>query len=249
MIHWKIHSSNKHALASSRDWHSAVKVIRTPSSTRNPSGPSWPFLGMWPCAVCICRMMGVFIEGWHGHKWDKAWFWLRSPEWTSVPLSLVPWLWASLFLSLCHLFIICSMRGSSTVRQNELQACGQHACETYTHGACKWAPGSWNRLLLLSRFSHVQLCATPSTAVHQAPPSLGFSRQEYWSGMPFCSPTHACMLSCFGHVPLYATLWTAAYQAPLSTGFTRQEYWNGLPFPSPGTDWGLMNYITCLGLW
>ena len=37
-------------------------------------------------------------------------------------------------------------------------------------------------LLLLSRFSHVQFCATPQTAVHQAPPSLGFSRQEHWSG-------------------------------------------------------------------
>ena len=45
-------------------------------------------------------------------------------------------------------------------------------------------------LLLLSRFSHVQLCATPETAAHQAPPSLGFSRQEHWSGLPFPSPTH-----------------------------------------------------------
>ena len=43
-------------------------------------------------------------------------------------------------------------------------------------------------LLLLSRFSHVQLCATPETAAHQAPPSLGFSRQEHWSGLPFPSP-------------------------------------------------------------
>ena len=34
-------------------------------------------------------------------------------------------------------------------------------------------------LLLLSRFSHVRLCATPETAAHQAPPSLGFSRQEH----------------------------------------------------------------------
>ena len=33
-------------------------------------------------------------------------------------------------------------------------------------------------LLLLSRFSRVRLCATPETAAHQAPPSLGFSRQE-----------------------------------------------------------------------
>ena len=43
-------------------------------------------------------------------------------------------------------------------------------------------------LLLLSRFSHVQLHATSLTAAHQAPPSLGFSRQEHWSGLPFSSP-------------------------------------------------------------
>ena len=43
-------------------------------------------------------------------------------------------------------------------------------------------------MLLLSRFSRVQLDATPWTAAHQAPPSLGFSRQEYWSGVPLPSP-------------------------------------------------------------
>ena len=45
-------------------------------------------------------------------------------------------------------------------------------------------------LLLLSRFSRVRLCATPETAAHQAPLSLGFSRQEHWSGLPFPSPMH-----------------------------------------------------------
>ena len=45
-------------------------------------------------------------------------------------------------------------------------------------------------LLLLSCFSRVQLCVTPKTAAHQAPPSLGFSRQEHWSGVPFPSPMH-----------------------------------------------------------
>ena len=43
-------------------------------------------------------------------------------------------------------------------------------------------------LLLLNRFSRVRLCATPQTAAHQAPLSLGFSRHEYWSGLPFPSP-------------------------------------------------------------
>ena len=37
------------------------------------------------------------------------------------------------------------------------------------------------KLLPLSCFSRVQLCATPQMAAHQAPPSLGFSRQEHWS--------------------------------------------------------------------
>jgi len=45
-----------------------------------------------------------------------------------------------------------------------------------------------NILLLLSRFSHVQLCVTPQTAAHQAPPSLGFSRKEHWSELPFPPP-------------------------------------------------------------
>ena len=42
-------------------------------------------------------------------------------------------------------------------------------------------------LLLLSRFSRVRLCATPQMAAHRAPLSLGFSRQEHWSGLPFPS--------------------------------------------------------------
>ena len=36
--------------------------------------------------------------------------------------------------------------------------------------------------------SHVRLFATPWTVAYQVPPSVGFSRQEYWSGLPFPSP-------------------------------------------------------------
>ena len=43
-------------------------------------------------------------------------------------------------------------------------------------------------LLLLSRFSCVRLCSTLWTIAHQAPLSTGFSRQEYWSGLPFPTP-------------------------------------------------------------
>ena len=45
-------------------------------------------------------------------------------------------------------------------------------------------------LLLLSHFSRVRFCVIPETAAYQAPLSLGFSRQEHWSGLPFPSPMH-----------------------------------------------------------
>ena len=41
---------------------------------------------------------------------------------------------------------------------------------------------------VLSRFSHVQLFVTLWTVAHQLPLSMGFSRQGYWSGLPFPSP-------------------------------------------------------------
>ena len=40
--------------------------------------------------------------------------------------------------------------------------------------------------------SRVPLLATPWTAADQAPPSMGFSRQEYWSGLPLPSPSILC---------------------------------------------------------
>ena len=43
---------------------------------------------------------------------------------------------------------------------------------------------------VLSRFSHVQLFATLWTVVQQAPLSMGFSMQEYWSDLPFPPPGH-----------------------------------------------------------
>ena len=40
----------------------------------------------------------------------------------------------------------------------------------------------------MKSLSHVRLFATPWTVAYQAPPSMEFSRQEYWSGLPFPSP-------------------------------------------------------------
>ena len=88
----------------------------------------------------------------------------------------------------------------------------------------------------MKSLSRVRLFATPWTAAYQAPPSMGFSRQEYWSGVPLPSLFFCLLLlllSHFSRVRLCATPWIAAHQAPLSLGFSRQEHWSGLPFPSP----------------
>ena len=47
---------------------------------------------------------------------------------------------------------------------------------------------AWKSKVKVKLLSHVWLLATPWTAAYQAPPSMGFSRQEYWSGVPVPSP-------------------------------------------------------------
>ena len=49
---------------------------------------------------------------------------------------------------------------------------------------------AWKGKVKVKSLSHVQLFETPWTAAHQAPPSTGFSRQEYWSGVPLPSPDY-----------------------------------------------------------
>ena len=50
---------------------------------------------------------------------------------------------------------------------------------------------AWKGKVKVKLFSRVWLLATPWTTAYQAPPSLGFSRQEYWSGVPLPSPREA----------------------------------------------------------
>ena len=49
---------------------------------------------------------------------------------------------------------------------------------------------AWKWKVKVKSLSRVQLCATPWTVAHQAPPSMGFSRQEYWRGWPLPSPIY-----------------------------------------------------------
>ena len=101
-----------------------------------------------------------------------------------------------------------------------------------------------SKLLLLSHFSHVRLCATPQMAAHQALPSLGFSRSEHPISFSNAWKWKVKVKS-LSRVWLLATPWTADYQAPPSMGFSRQEYWSGVPLPSPMGRWQKFNLI-CL---
>ena len=96
----------------------------------------------------------------------------------------------------------------------------------------------------------------------QASLFMGFSRQEYWSGLPFPTqedlpdpgmepapvsgigqrshlgnplPTKTMRKTpCFLNLQFFETLWTIACQASLFMGFSRQQNWSGLPCPPPG---------------
>ena len=78
---------------------------------------------------------------------------------------------------------VCSSRGDrhahNNRRENELVY--KTEIESQTQKSNLQLQGQGSELLLLSHFSCVQLCVTPS---------LGFSRQEHWSGLPFPSPMH-----------------------------------------------------------
>ena len=56
---------------------------------------------------------------------------------------------------------------------------------------------AWKWKVKAKLLSHVRLFATPWTTAYQAPPSMGFSRQEYWSGVPLPSPCEYTSLSQF----------------------------------------------------
>ena len=57
--------------------------------------------------------------------------------------------------------------------------------------------------------------ATPWTAAHQAPPSMGFSRQEYWSGVPLPSPLDTYYVPCLVLSAKYALSSQESYKVTL----------------------------------
>ena len=106
---------------------------------------------------------------------------------------------------------------------------------------------AWKWKVKVKSLSLVRLLETPWTAAHQAPPSMGFSRQEYWSRVPLPSPftrysgrlfmkcnLSICYCCSIAVSDSFVTLWTVACLVLLSTGFFREEDWSRLPFSPPG---------------
>ena len=98
--------------------------------------------------------------------------------------------WAHLFPTLCNIEWLCQVTSvvSDSARLHRRQS---------TRPPHPWySPGKNTgvgchfllQCMKVKSLSLVQLPATPWTAVHQAPPSMGFSKQEYWSGVPLNQP-------------------------------------------------------------
>ena len=84
--------------------------------------------------------------------------------------------------------------------------------------------------------SRVQLFVTPWTVDYQATPSVGFSRQEYWSGLPFPSEVKIAVMS--------DSLWSHGLYSPCNspgqnTGVGSWSLFQGI-FPTQGSNWGLL---------
>ena len=120
----------------------------------------------------------------------------------------------------------CSMSGSpvfhshpaTTTTTKSLQSCltlcdprdssppGSSVLEILQARILEWVAisfsSAWKWKVKVKLLSHVWLFVTPWTAAHQAPPSMGFSRQEYWSGVPLPSPILAQSLVKFISIEL-----------------------------------------------
>ena len=127
---------------------------------------SWEELTHWKRPWCW-EGLGAGGEG-DDRGWDG---WMASPtQWTWVWVSYGSWWW--------------------TEKPGMLQSMGLQRVGHDWMMELNWSLFSKCPLLLLllSHFSGVRLCATPWNATYQAPPSMGFSMQEYWSGLPLPSP-------------------------------------------------------------
>ena len=90
---------------------------------------------------------------------------------------------------------------------------------------------AWKWKVKAKSLSCVRLLATPWTAAYQAPPSMGFSRQEYWTGVPLPSNIHVqiSVRTRIFRVLEYVPVAETSTQAPHSESWRTQAYYAGRP--------------------
>ena len=97
---------------------------------------------------------------------------------------------------------------------------------------------AWKWKVKVKSRSRVQLFATPWTAAYQAPPSMGFSRQDYWSAVPLPSPN---LTACEALTPMGRATVSTQQRKPMTDTYTLEKniYWSvclRACLSSPGTD-------------
>ena len=91
---------------------------------------------------------------------------------------------------------------------------------------------AWKWKVKVKTLSRVRLFATPWTAAHQAPASMGFSRQEYWSGVPLPSPNSGSTCNqALGKVGFLGCEleWNVSEQTPKGLCLTTSFLWSFTP--------------------
>ena len=144
---------------------------------------------------------------------QQVWMGVREPDtphttyWQDICLKKGSWVCAKLCSSLSlSLPIVVLCLPAAAAAAKSLQSCptlcdpidssppGSPVPGILQARTLEWVASSfsneWKWKVKGKSLSLVRLLATPRTAAHQAPPSMGFSRQECWSGVPFPSPMH-----------------------------------------------------------
>ena len=164
-----------------------------------------------------CPRVGLSQDEW-GWPWsgrdaaasEVGWWFLAASTWVfgdAHSIDAASWSWATMLWEMqavaplvkCgqqpHQIALCvhhlELLPRSSLKMTTAQPVFDYKCFWEMNNNC---PAAWShvtedmRVCTLSRFSRVQLFVTSQTVAHQAPESMGFSRQEYWSGLPWASP-------------------------------------------------------------
>ena len=165
----------------------------------------WLFVAPWTVSSPGSSIHGIFQKRmleWVAISFSRGSFWPRDWTWVSCIFCICRWI-----LYHCTTWEAQLISAAAAAAAKSLQSC-QTLCDPID-GSTPGSPvprilqaralervaisfcNAWKWKLKVMLLSRVWLLATPSTAAYQAPPSMGFSRQEYWSGVPLPSPEYA----------------------------------------------------------